>query len=242
MRSGGVVLFSGGLDSVATLKVAIQECSEVTALHFIYNQNTHKEELQSSKLICEKLGVKLEIVDISNLSSFLRSPYTTGKHLDDYVPAYVPNRNLLFITLAHSYAVVNNLKYIYIGLLGSGLFNEFNKKVLPEDRIEYQLLHEYFKGFDDIMSDGKDIFIDAVSELLKIQEPDNKDIELRTPLRGLSKAECFEIIQDQEILDLSRSCYNTNPLKFDWGFGCGECDSCKMRKAGYFVYKYRKTR
>jgi 7-cyano-7-deazaguanine synthase len=74
----------------------------------------------------------------------------------------------------------------------------------------------------------------------------DKNVVIHTPLMWLTKAEEFRMAEELGILDLilekTLTCYNGVQTMNDFGMGCGECPSCKLRKHGYeeFMKKYHK--
>ncbi len=60
-REKAVVLFSGGLDSSTTLKIAMDEGLDVIPLTFFYNQR-HKTEIEHAKKIVEFFNIKNHII------------------------------------------------------------------------------------------------------------------------------------------------------------------------------------
>ena len=38
---------------------------------------------------------------------------------------------------------------------------------------------------------------------------------------------------------MTNTCYNGIRIKNDWGWGCGECPACKLRKEGFEKYKLK---
>lgn len=58
----------------------------------------------------------------------------------------------------------------------------------------------------------------------------------------MGKDEEFQLAEDLGVLDLvindSHTCYNGNHEDFhDWGYGCGECNACKLRADGFRRYR-----
>ncbi|MDW8334391.1 MAG: 7-cyano-7-deazaguanine synthase, partial [Bacteroidia bacterium] len=59
-----------------------------------------------------------------------------------------------------------------------------------------------------------------------------------TPLMFLSKAETWRLADELSGLDLivrhTHTCYyGRRDRLHDWGYGCGECPACKLRKKGW---------
>lgn len=124
--SKAVVVFSGGLDSTVLLEQCIKDHDEVYVLTFDYNQR-HKKEIQVAKNYIENIPSIMEhkVVDLSFFSNLVTSSAITNKDID--VPkmkdiigeaqsvAYVPNRNMMFLSIAASYAESVGASEIYYG-------------------------------------------------------------------------------------------------------------------------------
>jgi len=118
----GLVILSGGLDSTTVLYKAKKECDEIEAISFNYGQQ-HKKELEFAKFNCKKLNIKHKIVDISNIQDFLKSSLTTDEEIpkghyeeETMKSTVVPNRNMIFISIASGYALSNKIDRIYLGV------------------------------------------------------------------------------------------------------------------------------
>ena len=103
-----LVIFSGGQDSTTCLYWALDKFTEVEAITFNYGQK-HSVELEQAKIICEKENIKQTVIDISFLDTIVESALTSNGDVNVQneigLPAsFVPNRNQIFVTLAHSYA------------------------------------------------------------------------------------------------------------------------------------------
>lgn len=214
-----VVIFSGGQDSTTCLYWAIQQAGgrkNVEAITFAYGQK-HAIEIEQSALICKKEKVRQTIIDISFLDTIVESALTSGgdvnKTNDKGLPAsFVPNRNQLFITLAHSYA----------------------QKIGATDLVTGVCQTDY-SGYPDCRID----FIQQIQKATNMGSM--SDISIHTPLMYLNKAETFKLANDlgclKEVIELSHTCYegdrDTHHL---WGYGCGKCPACQLRAKGYAEY------
>ncbi len=213
-----LVIFSGGQDSSTCLAWAQRRYDEVEAITFFYGQ-THEIEIRQSEKIATALGVKQHLVDISFYKNMVHSVLTgdAGK-IDDQHPdnahlpaSFVPNRNALFILLAHSFA-----QTIKAGALVAGLC-QTDYSGYPDCRENFakEILHALNLGSDQA-------------------------IELITPLMHLTKAETFQLAETEGVLDLvvqeSHTCYLGSPRPNPWGRGCGHCPACLLRKKGYFEF------
>lgn len=122
-KEKALVLLSGGQDSTTVLFWAKRKFKNVEAISFDYGQR-HKIELNAAKRISKMAGVKHNIMKISELNQIKNSALLdkktdiTKKHkLNKNLPStFVPGRNILFLVIAGSYAWVNKIKDIIIGV------------------------------------------------------------------------------------------------------------------------------
>lgn len=216
-----VVIFSGGQDSTVCLASAIKTFGEeeVVALTFRYGQKHSRAEIEAATLIAGLLGVKHEVVNLTEISSTLESDLIGKGNLDKNAKnekglptSFVPNRNQLFYTLAHAYAQKVGATYLYIGA------NQVDYSGYPDCREKFLI------GLEALTNAGS-----------------QSNIILMMPLIKLSKAEIFKMAEILGCLDLvlqmSHTCYMGNTSKNEWGQGCGECNACLIRKKGYKEYK-----
>lgn len=213
-----LLIFSGGQDSTTCLGIALKEYKDVEAITFDYGQK-HSIEMECAEQICKKLNVPQHIVNVNFFDDLTVSALTSENDVNKeheifhHLPAsFVPNRNALFITLAHTLAIKIGAGVIMMG-------------VNQED----------YSGYPDCRS----VFIKSITETLALS---STRIQIATPLISLSKAKIFWLADKYGILNLvlneSHTCYNGDHLHFNyWGYGCGECPACKLRKKGYDEFK-----
>lgn len=215
-----VVIFSGGQDSTTCLYWAKNRFDTVEAITFDYGQK-HSIEIEQSKLICEKEGIKQTIIDISFLNTIVESALISNgdvnKTNEKGLPAsFVPNRNQLFITLAHAYAQKIGANSLVTGVCETD-----------------------FSGYPDCRNE----FITAIEMTSNLGS--DSTIHIHTPLMYVNKAQTFQLAEEenclQEVIKLSHTCYNgeRNTLH-EWGYGCENCPACELRKKGFEQYKQTK--
>lgn len=210
-----VVIFSGGQDSTTCLYWAIHDYGKenVEAITFAYGQK-HAIELEQSKKICTEEGIKQTIIDLSFLNTIVESALTSNGDVNEKnekgLPAsFVPNRNQLFITLAHAYA----------------------QKIKATDLVTGVCQTDY-SGYPDCRQN----FIDAIE--YASNEGSQSEIVIITPLMNLTKSDTWALADELGCLEKvkmnSHTCYNGDREHLhEWGYGCGECPACKLRKQGY---------
>ena len=212
-----VVIFSGGQDSTTCLYWAISKYRRVEAITFQYGQK-HQVEIECSKLICNDEHIKQTIVDVSFLSTLVESALTSNgdvnkinsKGLPD---SFVPNRNQLFITLAHAYAQKIDATVLVTGVCETD-----------------------FSGYPDCRNN----FIRMIGMTSNLGSDSHMVID--TPLMWLSKAKIWQLAKDlgklSEVIKFSHTCYNgVRDELHQWGYGCGTCPACELRAAGYNEFK-----
>lgn len=212
-----VVSFSGGQDSTTVAVWGKKEFEKVVLLGFDYNQK-HKIELEQAKLIAKKLDLPLHIIKIDFLQNIVESALLSNStqevndaHCENKnLPAsFVPNRNALFITIAHSFAQKIQAQNIALG-------------VSQQD----------YSGYPDC----RDYFIKNIELTLNLGS--ESDIKIHTPLMNKTKAEEFLLAKELGVLELiledTHTCYNGDRnIRHSWGYGCGECNACILRKNAY---------
>ncbi|MBL4245031.1 7-cyano-7-deazaguanine synthase QueC [Vibrio fluvialis] len=208
-----VVVFSGGQDSTTCLVQALKEFDEVHAITFDYGQR-HKLEIEVAQTLAKKLGVKAhKVMDVGLLnelaiSSLTRDDIPVSHELQENgLPnSFVPGRNILFLTLAGIYAYQISAQTVITGVCETD-----------------------FSGYPDCRND----FVKAMNSAL-VQGMD-RELEIRTPLMWLNKAETWAMADKNDAQELVRNetltCYNGII-----GDGCGDCPSCHLRKAGLNDY------
>jgi len=122
MKCKVLVILSGGLDSTTLLYDVRGQGFEVYALSFDYGQK-HKRELEMAKKTCEKLNINHKIVNLDVLNELAPSALTRddwevphGHYADDNMKqTVVPNRNMVLLSLATSYAISIDAKKLCYG-------------------------------------------------------------------------------------------------------------------------------
>lgn len=211
--SKAVVVFSGGQDSTTCLVQALSQFDEVHAITFDYGQR-HSEEIEVAKALTSELGcASHKIMDVSLLGELAISALTrdaipvSHELMDNGLPnTFVPGRNILFLTLAGIYAYQ-----------------------LGADTVITGVCETDFSGYPDCRND----FIKAMEQALNLGM--DKQLEIRTPLMWLNKAETWALADRYGKLELVRNhtltCYNGIR-----GDGCGDCPACHLRKRGLEDY------
>lgn len=219
-----VVLLSGGLDSTTALYLAKKEGFEIYAISFDYGQK-HDKELECAKNISEEAGVADYLVVKMNMNTWGGSALTDSKievpeaniESKEIPVTYVPARNMIFLSLAASYAEVVGAQDIFIGV----------------SEVDYS-------GYVDCRQEFLDSMEKAINLGTVCGAEQGKKIRIRAPFINMTKAE--EIKLGIELgVDYGKtwSCYKGEEE------ACGVCDSCKLRleafeKVGYSdPLKYR---
>lgn len=213
-----VVLLSGGLDSTTTLYVARHQGYNVTALIFDYGQR-HQKEIQHAKRIAQHGGCSYKIVKISlpwKGSALLDKKIAVPTHRmlragEKKIPlTYVPSRNIIFLSLAASFAEAIGAKNIFIGA------NAIDYSGYPDCR------PKFVRAFQNVLAHGTKAGAEG------------KHIKIHAPLIHKTKAEIISLGRKLKVpYHLTWSCYQGTKKP------CGVCDSCVLRKRGFDALKMK---
>ena len=210
-----VVLLSGGIDSAATLAIAMAQGYETYALSFDYGQR-HLLELEAARRVAQSLGAKEHrVVKIDN-RLFAGSALTddvdvpkkrTEEQIGAAIPAtYVPARNTIFLAHALAWGEVIHAAHIFIGV------NAIDFSGYPDCRPEFIAL------FEMLANTGTKAAVEGMR------------FQIHAPLIKLSKAQIIHKAVELNLdLSLTHSCYDPATD----GRACGECDSCQLRLKGF---------
>lgn len=122
-----VVLSSGGIDSSLMMYLFKKDGHVVLPLHIDYGQLAEEREWKSCVEISKQLSLFPEKLDVSGFGKLIRSGLTDGS-LDVYEDAFLPTRNLLFLTLGAAYAFSRSCSVVAIGLLANPIFPDQGKE------------------------------------------------------------------------------------------------------------------
>jgi len=210
-RNKAVVLLSGGLDSATTLAMARSEGFACYCLSLDYGQR-HHSELHAAERVAKALGATAQRTLKLDLAAFGGSALTDASIDVPLVPSdgvpvtYVPARNTIMLSLAMAWAEVLGSRDIFIGA------NAVDYSGYPDCR------PEYIAAFQNMANMATKAALEG------------NPTTIHAPLIQLSKA---EIIRQGIALgvdySLTVSCYQAD----DHGRACGQCDSCRLRKAGF---------
>ncbi|MBS2098642.1 7-cyano-7-deazaguanine synthase QueC [Carboxylicivirga linearis] len=207
-----IVLLSGGLDSSVALHLALKEAKEVHAISFEYGQR-HNRELDSAKLVARKAGVADHRVVTLKLDQWGGSSLTDKKmsiekgdvERTDIPVTYVPARNMVFLSVAASYAEAIGAQDIFIGV----------------SQVDYS-------GYVDCRQE----FIDSMEKTINLGTvmgaEKNQPIKIHAPFINMTKAEEIKLGVELGVdFGLTWSCYNGGEKP------CDTCDSCLLRAKAF---------
>ncbi|MFL2549893.1 MAG: 7-cyano-7-deazaguanine synthase QueC [Gammaproteobacteria bacterium] len=210
-KKKAVVILSGGMDSVTTLAIAKDKNFDCYNLTFDYGQKSISE-IRSATYYSDKFeSIEHKIFNI-NFNDFTNSSLI-DKNTDipvnknDVIPTtYVPMRNIIFLSIACSWAEKVGASDIFIGA----------------NAIDYS-------GYPDC----RDIFLEAYEKMINLGSKTGSEggqFNIHRPLINLKKT---EIISTGKSLGLDYrktiSCYQATSD----GKACGVCESCLFRKNAF---------
>lgn len=220
-----LVLFSGGQDSTTCLGWALDRFARVETIGFHYGQR-HAVELEVRPLLRELIvGLKpgwrerlggdhtVSLDALSAISDTALTRETAIAFVDSGLPnTFVPGRNLVFLTFAGALAYRRGIRHIVAGMCETD-----------------------YSGYPDCRDDT----IKAMQVALSLGL--DRKLTIHTPLMWVDKAGTFAMARDiagQPFLDLvvenTHTCYlGDRSHRHAWGYGCGTCPACDLRRQGY---------
>jgi 7-cyano-7-deazaguanine synthase len=226
---GALVLFSGGQDSTACLAWALARHARVETVGFDYGQR-HRVELEVRPRIREALGASFpdwaarlgedHLLDLSVLGRLSDTALTSDRAIEmqaNGLPStFVPGRNLAFLTFAAALAYRRGLSVLVGGMCETD-----------------------YSGYPDC----RDNTLKAMQVALSLGMAAPMTID--TPLMWLDKAQTWALTQrlggdalNALIVEHTHSCYlGDRTLRHDWGYGCGQCPACELRRRGWEAWQ-----
>ncbi len=182
-----VLLLSGGLDSATLLSLYDKKGYEIFPISFEYGQ-THAKELESMRVLCRHYGLSPRVVKIDlslAASSLVGNGSIESRGLDeikDGLPStFVPSRNIIFLSVAASYAYS-----IYVNSIAIGV-NSLDYSGYPDCRPE---------------------FIASMERTINIGLNLSGKMIIEAPLQYLDKRQIIELgISNSAHYEMSWSCY-----------------------------------
>ncbi len=226
MQAGrALVLFSGGQDSTTCLAWALERFAQVETVGFDYGQRhaiemtvrleTLRELRATFPQWREKLGAD-HVIDLAVLGQISDTALTRDMLIayekSGLPNTFVPGRNLLFLTFAATIAYRRGLDVLVGGMCETD-----------------------FSGYPDC----RDATMKAMQSALSLGL--DRELKIETPLMWIDKADTWALAHllggealTRLITQHTHTCYNgVREALHVWGYGCGECPACSLRKAGF---------
>lgn len=212
-----VVLLSGGMDSAATLALAVKRTNlppkAITALSFNYGQRHRVMELDAAVHLALFYGVKHHVVDLQGLGILLSGSALTDPSVsvpDGHYEAesmrvtVVPNRNAIMLSIAFGVARAASATRVYAGMHAG------DHAIYPDCRASFILA--YGAAMNEANADL----------------PRELQVVLTTPFIYKSKT---DIVKEGTILkvpfNITYSCYKGGLQH------CGTCGTCNERREAF---------
>ncbi len=226
---GALVLFSGGQDSATCLAWALRHFARVETVSFAYGQR-HRVELDCAEAFRARLPAALpawadrlgapHTLPLDALGALSDTALTRDAEIamraDGLPNTFVPGRNLLFLTFAAALAYRRGLRHIVAGMCETD-----------------------YSGYPDCRDDT----IKAMQVALNLGM--QQRFVVNTPLMRRDKAATWRLAEEiggtplvQAIVEETHSCYvGDRAHRHAWGFGCGACPACDLRRRGWGSYR-----
>jgi len=226
---GALVLFSGGQDSATCLAWALERFDRVETLGFDYGQR-HRVELACRAIFRDALTAgfpdwaarlgpdhTLALDALRAVSDTALTRETAIAMGEDGLPnTFVPGRNIVFLTVAAALAYRRGLRHVVGGMCETD-----------------------YSGYPDCRDDT----IKALQVALNLGMA--RRFVLHTPLMWIDKAATWRLAEQlggptlvNLVVEHTHSCYLGDRTKrHAWGYGCGTCPACDLRRNGWEGYR-----
>jgi len=227
--SKALVLFSGGQDSTTCLAWALAQFAHVETIGFDYGQrhriemdvrlDTLRELRRAFPAWHTRLGDD-HVIDLAVLGQISETSLTRDVAIayeQSGLPnTFVPGRNLLFLTFAATIAYRRGLDVLVGGMCETD-----------------------FSGYPDC----RDNTMKAMQLALSLGL--DRKLRVETPLMWIDKAQTWALADQlggaaltELIVEHTHTCYHgVRGERHGWGYGCGECPACALRKAGHAKWR-----
>ena len=195
-----VVLHSGGMDSTTCLYKAQAEGSEVFSLGVDYGQKLSVELLFAQRH-CDILGIEREVINVTWRKPDREIPLNRSidEMKNSISKAFLPARNVVFLSVASAYAAGVGADEIHIGI----------------NCVD-------FSGYPDCTES----FLDSYSKMMSIADPNGPKIV--APLLNMSKVSIAKLAHSLGIGEHDTwSCYRPE-VDSGSVTPCGKCDACRL--------------
>ncbi len=226
------MLLSGGQDSATCLAWALDRFSRVETVGFEYGQS-HRVELdcrprirEGMRALGQEWGAALgpdHTIGLGALGQIADTALTADREIamraDGLPNTFVPGRNIIFLAFAAALADRRGLKRIVGGMCETD-----------------------YSGYPDCRDDT----IKALQAALNLGMAQR--FVLETPLMWIDKAATWRMAEALGgtplvalLVEETHSCYRGDRVhRHAWGYGCGECPACDLRRAGFEAYRSAK--
>jgi 7-cyano-7-deazaguanine synthase len=220
-----LVLFSGGQDSATCLAWALDRFAMVETVGFDYRQR-HRVELDCRTTVIDRLrrafpswATRLgedHLVDLGVLGQISDTALTRDSAIvfaaSGLPSTFVPGRNLIFFAFAAAIGYRRDARHLVGGMCETD-----------------------YSGYPDCRDDT----LKALQATLSLGM--DRRFVVHTPLMWRDKAATWALAETLGgeplvglIRDATHSCYlGDRSHRYDWGYGCGHCPACALRRAGW---------
>lgn len=231
MHRNALVLFSGGQDSTTCLAWSLARYQRVETIGFDYGQRNRAELEARPRVLArlpaafpvwaERLGED-HVIDLRVLGEISETALTREVDIElasSGLPnTFVPGRNIVFFSLAAAVAYRRGLEVMVGGMCETD-----------------------YSGYPDCRDDT----LKALQVALGLGL--DRRLCIETPLMWIDKAQTWQMafeLGGQPLVDLiladTHTCYlGERGTRHAWGYGCGNCPACDLRRRGYEAWTRR---
>jgi len=228
-----LVLFSGGQDSTTCLAWALSRYEHVETIGFAYGQR-HEVELIARRRVLEglrsgfpdwaqRLGED-HVLDLAEFGAISDTALTREAAIEmtaaGLPSTFVPGRNLVFFTYAAAVGYRRRIPVLVGGMCETD-----------------------YSGYPDCPNDTLQTLARALTLGL------GWTVTIETPLMWIDKAGTWALAHElggdrlvELIVEETHTCYlGDRSQRHAWGYGCGSCPACELRRKGWDQWQTAKS-
>ena len=202
MMKDGVIIVSGGMDSITLLYERKDEIA--LGISFDYGSNHNAREIPLARMHCERLGIRHLVINLSFIHQYFKSSLLSGADKipegsyddDNMKSTVVPFRNVIMLSIAVGIAEGEGLTKVFIANHGG------DHAIYPDCR------EEFIEAINAASQAGTYEHVRILAPYTNITKT---DIALRGKQLGIDYSETW-------------SCYKGGEVH------CGKCGTCVERK------------
>jgi len=227
---GAVVILSGGMDSTIATRLAVAKYGKenVHALTFFYGQK-QQAEINCARESCKIMGISHQVIDITflgkisqgfsaNVDTNIAMPTIEDVIGDPQPKTYVPNRNMILLSIAVSYAETKKVRLVVCGLQQNDTYNY------------HDTTPRFLEKVNAVLNENRIIQVKVVSPFIQMTKSEEIKALLDTDGNVDLLKHTLTCYNPQSVWNYAQFNHHNSDMKIK---SCGVCPSCSERLTAF---------